>query len=156
MAASDRRSTVLALCLPGTNPPRAIGCGLRLTAERGEGDMHLSLPFTRRLGEVGNAGQKGEIGESGRGIELLESESLRDEGEIGSRRGRVPSTIGRSSLDTLICCLTTVSLKCPRCASRSETLTLRAAFSASEPVTTRLYFSLTSISSARKDLMSSR
>lgn len=110
MVASDRKSAVLDLCLPGTNPPRAIGWGLRLSAVRGDGDIHVSLPFTRVFGEGGNVGQKGEVGESGRGMEYMEPESIRDGVELDRRRGRVPST-GRSSFVTLICCLTTVSLK---------------------------------------------
>jgi hypothetical protein len=111
MVASDRKSTVLDLCLPGTNPPRAIGWGLRVAAARGDGDIHVSLPFARGLGSGGNVGKNGEVGESGRGRERAESESICDRGEFPKRSGYVPSTVGRSSFDTLICCLTTVSLK---------------------------------------------
>jgi hypothetical protein len=97
MVASDCRSLILDLCLPGTNPPRAIGWGLRVIVARGEGDIHIDLLFTRVPSSGGIEGQKGEVGESGRGREQVESESLRDVGEFGSRRGRVPSVIGRSS-----------------------------------------------------------
>jgi len=68
------------------------------------------------LEKVGNGVWKGGIGESGRdGVETLESTGRRV-GENGPCIGRVSSVIGCSSFDILICCLTAVSLKCPRCA----------------------------------------
>jgi len=61
---------------------------------------------------VGNEVWKGEIGESGRdGVDT--DPPPRRIGDIGPRMA--PSAIGRSSFDILICCLTAVSLNCPRC-----------------------------------------
>jgi hypothetical protein len=80
----------------------------------GEGDMHGSLPLARGLGTGGNWGREGVTGESGRVGEGVESESPRGGSVLGMRRGKVPSGGGRSSLVILICCLTAVSLNCPR------------------------------------------
>jgi len=62
----------------------------------------------------GNEAWKGEIGESGRDGVDTDDSRCRIGGDLGPRIGRRASG-GRSSFDILICCLTAVSLNCPRC-----------------------------------------
>jgi len=153
-----------------------IGWGLRFPAVLGGGDALINPPFPQGPEKVGDRVWKGETGESGRcGVDTMRSAG-RKAGESGPRIGRVSSVIGRSSFDILICCLTAVSLNCPRCAypydvsitasqstirhdskptSRSEIWALRAASSTLESTTIRSYLSLASENSARKVLISS-
>ena len=79
---------MLALCLPETNPPHAVGRGLKPTVAAGEGDVPASLLSPWGLNVFGSKVWKRVRGEPGRGRDGIESEFPRNEGEPGSRRSR--------------------------------------------------------------------